>query len=195
MLLTLALLSPLPAQKPSRETELAGIRLEIQRLTQKLETAKRAESGLQGEIEAAGLELTLQETRIAEAAAARDLAARRVAEGEREVERLEGELAGARADLQRSLTGLYRLGRQGYLRLFLSLKPDRNLLPSVRLMRYLARRDRAAIDRYQEARVLLARERDQLVARRQETETWIASERLRRQQLVLAACCTPAPWY
>jgi septal ring factor EnvC (AmiA/AmiB activator) len=184
LLLALTLLSPLPAQKPSRETELAGIRLEIQRLTQKLETAKRAESGLQGEIEAAGLELTLQETRIAEAAAARDLAARRVAEGEREVERLEGELAGARADLQRSLAGLYRLGRQGYLRLFLSLKPDRNLLPSVRLMRYLARRDRAAIDRYQEARVRLARERDQLVARRQETETWIASERLRRQQLV-----------
>jgi septal ring factor EnvC (AmiA/AmiB activator) len=184
LLLSLTLLSPLPAQKPSRETELAGIRLEIQRLTQKLATAKRAESGLQGEIEAAGLELTLQETRIAEAAAARDLAARRVAEGEREVERLEGELAGARADLQRSLTGLYRLGRQGYLRLFLSLKPDRNLLPSVRLLRYLARRDRAAIDRYQEARVRLARERDQLVARRRETETWIASERLRRQQLV-----------
>ena len=51
------------------------------------------------------------------------------------------------------LTGLYRLGRQGYFRLFLSLKPDRRLLPLVRLMRYLARRDRAAIDRYQEARV------------------------------------------
>ncbi len=184
VLLALTLLSPLPAERPSRETELAGIRLEIQRLTQKLETAKRAESGLQGEIEAAGLELTLQETRIAEAAAARDLAARRVEAGEREVERLEGELAGARADLQRSLAGLYRLGRQGYLRLFLSLKPDRNLLPSVRLMRFLARRDRAAIDRYQEARVHLARERDQLVARRQETESWIASERLRRQQLV-----------
>jgi septal ring factor EnvC (AmiA/AmiB activator) len=183
-LLLLIAVSPLPAQKSSREQELAGIRLQIARLTQQLETARRAQTGIQGEIAAVDLDLQLQETRIAEAAAARDLAARRVAAGEREVQRLEGALDEARAGLQRSLTGLYRLGRQGYLRLFLSLKPGQRLLPSVRLMRYLARRDRAAIDRYQEARTHLATERDQLVARREETERWIGSERVRRQQLV-----------
>ena len=160
------------------------MRQEIARLTRQLAAARQAQTGLQGEIQAVDVELRLQETRLAEAATARDLAARRVAEGEEEVRRLEGALDSARADLKRSVTGLYRLGRQGYLRLFLSLKPDRRLLPSIRMMRYLARRDRASIDRYQEASVRLARERDQLVARREETEKWIAGERDRRQQLV-----------
>jgi septal ring factor EnvC (AmiA/AmiB activator) len=184
LLILLIAVSPLPAQKSSREQELAGIRLRIARLTQQLEAARRAQSGLQGEIAAVDLDLKLQETRIAEAAAARDLAARRVAAGEREVQRLEGALDTARGGLQRSLTGLYRLGRQGYLRLVLSLKPGQRLLPAVRLMRYLARRDRAAIDRYQEAQTRLGAERDHLVARREETERWIGSERVRRQQLV-----------
>jgi septal ring factor EnvC (AmiA/AmiB activator) len=184
-LLLLLAVSPLPAQKPSREQELAALRREIARLTGQLATARQAQTGLQGEIDAVAVELQLQETRLAEATTARDLAARRVAAGEGEVQRLQGALDAARSDLRRSLTGLYRLGRQGYLRLFLSLKPDRRLLPSIRMMRYLARRDRAAIDRYQEARVRLAEERDQLVARRQETERWIASERDRRQQLVM----------
>jgi septal ring factor EnvC (AmiA/AmiB activator) len=185
-LLLLTLVAPLPAQKPSREAELAALRMEIARLTERLSAARKAQSGLQGEIAAAAVELRLQEARLNEATTARDLAARRVAAGEREVARLQGALDTARDDLKRHLTGLYRLGRQGYLRLFLSLKPDRRLLPSIRLMRYLARRDRSAIDRYQEARVNLRRERDQLVARRQETERWIASERTRRQQLVAA---------
>src|SRR6185312_6287410 len=60
----------------------------------------------------------------------------------------------------------------------------RRLLPSVRLLRYLARRDRAAIDHYQQARADLDRERERLVARRRETEQWIRSEQARRGQLV-----------
>jgi murein hydrolase activator len=177
----------LPAQpRSSREQELAALRAEIARLTQRLEAARRARTGLQGELHAVEVELRLQEARLAEAATARDLAARRVAEGEREVARLAGALETARTDLKRRLAGLYRLGRQGYFRLFLSLQPDRRLLPSIRLMRYLARRDRAAIDRYQRAQEDLARQREQLVARREEAETWIRNERVRRQQLVAA---------
>lgn len=175
----------LPAQeKPSREQELASLRSEITRLTARLEAARRAQKGLRGELEAVEVELRLQEARLAEAAAARDLAARRADDGEREVRRLAGALETARADLKRRLAGLYRLGRQGYFRLFLSLQPDRRLLPSIRLMRYLARRDRAAIDRYQRAQDELARQRDQLVVRREEAESWIRDERLRHQELV-----------
>jgi septal ring factor EnvC (AmiA/AmiB activator) len=183
--IALALTAPLPAQpRRSRESELAALRAEIARLTQRLEVARQAQTGIQGELQSVDVELQLQETRLAEAVAARDLAARRVAAGEADVHRLEGELATARVDLRRRLGGLYRLGRQGYLRLFLSLKPDRRLLPSVRLLRYLARRDRTAIDRYQQARTDLDRERVRLVARRQETEQWIRSEQVRRNQLV-----------
>ena len=185
LLLLLALTAPLPAQpRRSRESELAALRAEIARLSERLEVARRAQTGIQGELQTMDVELQLQETRLAEAVAARDLAARRVAAGEADVHRLEGELATARVDLRRRLGGLYRLGRQGYLRLFLSLKPDRRLLPSVRLLRYLARRDRAAIDRYQQARTDLDAERERLVARRQETEQWIRNEQARRGQLV-----------
>jgi len=185
ILLVLGLTLPLPAQKPSREAELAAIRMEIAKLTERLAAARKAQTGVQEEVDAVGVELSLQEARLDEAITARDLAAKKVEEGEAEVARLQGALDTARTDLKRHLTGLYRLGRQGYLRLFLSLKPDQRLLPSIRLMRYLARRDRSAIDRYEQARTDLARERDQLVARREETETWIASERTRRQELVV----------
>src|SRR5947209_1736918 len=185
LLLLLSLTVSLPAQpRRSRESELAALRAEIARLSERLEVARRAQTGIQGELQTVDVELQLQETRLAEAVAARDLAARRVAAGEADVHRLEGELATARVDLRRRLGGLYQLGRQGYLRLFLSLKPDRRLLPSVRLLRYLARRDRAAIDHYQQARTDLDRERERLVARRQETEQWIRNEQARRGQLV-----------
>ena len=181
--LALLLAASLPAQQPpSRERELEALRAEIAELTSRLETTRRQQKGLQGDVAAADVELRLQEARLAEAAAARDLAARRVEEGEREVKRLEASLEAARNGLRKRLTGLYRLGRQGYFRLFLSLKPDRRLLPSIRLIRYLARRDRAAIDRYQLARQDLARERSQLVARREETETWIRREQARRER-------------
>ena len=179
--------APPPAQPPSsREQELTTLRAEIGRLSSRLAEVRRQQTGLQGELAAVEVELRLEEVRLAEAAAARDLAARHMEESEREVARLEQALAAARTDLQRRLAGLYRLGRQGYFRLFLSLKPDRRLLPSIRLMRYLARRDRAAVDGYQQAKDGLARERERLVARRQETEAWIESERVRRQQLVAA---------
>ncbi len=184
LLVVLASVLPLPAQqRQTREQELANIRAEIGRLTARLEAARKAQTGLKGEMEAVEVDLRLQETRLAEAAAARDLAARRVEQGELEVRRLAGALEKARGDLKRRLSALYRLGRQGYLRLFLSLQPDRRLLPSIRLMRYLARRDRAAIDRYQQARDNFAREREQLLARREETERWIRAEQARREQL------------
>jgi septal ring factor EnvC (AmiA/AmiB activator) len=185
-ILLLGIASLLAQQKPSREQELANLRAEISRLTSRLAEARRQQTGLQGELQAVEVELRLQEARLAEAAAARDLAARRVADGEREVRRLEGALETSRTGLRRRLTGLYRLGRQGYFRLFLSLKPDRRLLPSIRLMRYLARRDRAAVDRYQQARADLESERGRLLARREVAERWIRNERVRRQQLVAA---------
>jgi septal ring factor EnvC (AmiA/AmiB activator) len=184
LFVALALAFPVFAQKPSREAELAGLRAEIARLSGRLEAVRRTRTGLQGEVAAADLELRLQGARLAEAVAAGDLAARRVAEGEREVGRLETSLEAARRDLRQRLSGLYRLGRQGQLRLFLSLKPGERFLPSVRLMRYLARRDRTAVDRFQRARQELAQERERLVAKREETERWIRQEEDRRRGLL-----------
>jgi septal ring factor EnvC (AmiA/AmiB activator) len=190
--LLLALALPLYPQSPqtrpdrvsARERELAGLRAEISRLESRLGEARRRQSGLQDELAAADLELKLQETRLAEAMTARDLAARRAAASEIEVARLERAFAETRRDLQSRLGALYRLGRQGYLRLLLALDPDRPLLPSVRLIRYLARRDRQSMDRYRVARADLARERDRLVAERAESERWIERQEARRRELL-----------
>jgi septal ring factor EnvC (AmiA/AmiB activator) len=167
-----------------RERELTQIRAEIAGLEGRLEREKRERTGLTGELQATDIELRLEAERLAEAVAARDLAVTRVAASERAVAALEAALAAARVDLGRRLTGLYRLGRQGYLRLFLSLRPDAQLLPSIRLMRYLARRDRATIDRYTGDRERLASERDRLREARAEGERWILQERSRRAELV-----------
>jgi murein hydrolase activator len=167
----------------TREQELASLRAEIARLQARIAQESRRRTGVEDELAAAGLELQLQEARLAEAAAARDLAVRRAEAGELQVARLERDLATARHAMNGRLAALYRLGRQGTLRLLLALDPKRPLLPSLRLMRYLARRDREAFDRYRAARDLLGRERDRLVAERQERERWIEREAARRREL------------
>ncbi len=180
----LALALPAIPQPPlSREQELANLRGEIAKLETRLGEARKLQRGLRGELDAADLELRLQEARLAEAVTARDVAARRAEEGEREVRRLEEALVQARKDLRQRVSGLYRLGRQGYLRLFLALKPDERLLPSIRLARYLARRDRAAVDRYQSSRTRLEQERERLAAQKEELEQWLSREEARRRQL------------
>lgn len=169
----------------AREQELAGLRQEITGLERRLQAARRQQSGLRGDVARLDLELTLQEKRLAEAVAARDLTAHRAAAGAAEVARLEDLLAASRRDLSRRVAGLYRMGRQGYVRLLLSLRPDERLLPSIRLVRFLARRDRQTADRYGAARVRLTRERDQLLARRGELEGWIAREDARRRHFAV----------
>jgi murein hydrolase activator len=196
----LAAAAPAPPQPPSpgapapaataetraREQELAALRAEISGLEVRLEAARRQQSGAAGELAAADLALQLEEKRLAEAVAARDQAAERETASERQVVDLERALDQRRRDFQRQLTGLYRLGRQGYLRLFFLLRPDASLLPSIRLMRYLVRRDREAVDAYQEGKQRLARRRDQLAAERQERDRWLGWEQTRRRELVVA---------
>jgi septal ring factor EnvC (AmiA/AmiB activator) len=171
-------------QPPSREQELAALRAEIGRIEARLAGARARQSGLRGELAATDLELELQARRLAEAAAARDLAEQKVRAGEVEVARLEAALAASRRDLRRRLTGLYRLGRQGYLRLLLSMRPASEVVPAVRWVRYLARRDRAAIDRHTAARARLETQRRALLAQRAELERWIERESGRRFALL-----------
>lgn len=168
----------------SREQTLAAVRAEIARLQARLAQEKQRRSGLQDELAASDLELQLEEARLAEAVTARELAARRAAASELEVARLEADLAAVRRELGVRLGALYRLGRQGYFRLLLALEPHRPLLPSLRLMRYLARRDRQTFDHYRASRSRLAGERDRLVAERGEREQWIVRVASRRRQLL-----------
>jgi septal ring factor EnvC (AmiA/AmiB activator) len=179
---------PSPAGPPTRarEAELAALRSEIAALETRLDAARRQQSGAVGELAAADLALELESKRLAEATAARDQAAEREAASEREVSALERTLAERRREFQRQLTGLYRLGRQGYLRLFFLLKPGSSLVPSIRLMRYLVRRDRDAVEGFEAAKERLARRRGQLAGEREERERWLAWEHARRRELAAA---------
>lgn len=174
------------AEAPSRQEELAGIRAEIGRLEARLGSLRERRSGLAERLEVLEVELALQEERLAEARAAVALAGERAAESEREVARLELELDRAREDLSRRVAGLYRLGGQGHLRLLLALDPGDDVLGGLRLLRYLARRDAASVERYTAARQELLVERELLDARRQEVDEWLAVEDRRRDELAAA---------
>ncbi|MCP4658388.1 MAG: peptidoglycan DD-metalloendopeptidase family protein [bacterium] len=167
-----------------REVELAEIRREIARLQSELETMQTREAGLEGQLRRIRVELQLQESKLAEATAALDLAAARAVAAQAKVEELEAALVHVREDLRRRLAGLYRLGRQGYLRLFLSLKPDQNLLPAIRQLRFLVRRDQIALDRYLATRDQLTAQREQLEAEHRAMEEWQRREAERRNDLV-----------
>ncbi len=171
-------------ESTSREVELAEIRREITRLQGELETIETREAGLEDQLRRIRIELRLQESKLAEATAALDLAAARAVAAQAKVEELQAALVRVREDLRRRLAGLYRLGRQGYLRLFLSLNPDQNLLPAIRQLRFLVRRDQLALDRYLATRDELAAQRERLEAEHRDMEAWQRRESDRRNDLV-----------
>lgn len=186
--LVAALVCPLfgqPAPSP-RERDLTAIRSEIARLEDELRAARARERSLAERLEAAELDLALQERRVAEAAAARELAQERVDAAETAVARLGDELDAARTSLRRRLTGLYRLGREGPLRLLLAAEPGADLSAAVRLLRFLVRRDALAVDRYVEVRDRLEAERRLLEEERAEVERWLAEAEARRRELAAA---------
>lgn len=168
---------------PSRQEALEEIRADVARLESRLaKVADRAET-LAGRLEQTRLELELQAARADEAVAARDLAVERAEASEIRVAELETAVRQAREALRRRLAGLYRLGRHGHLRLFLSVDPDEDFLPAVRALRFLVRRDAESVERYVERRDRLAAERKTLLARREEAERWATEETARRDEV------------
>ena len=164
--------APAAAQAPAasgtqeREAELERIRGEIAQLTAEVERTKLRARGLEGDLERVGLELALQERRLAEAASAHALAESRVVESEAGIRELEARLDAERERLAARLTGLYRLGRHGPLRLLLALEPGDHLLAAMRLLRYLVGRDAETVGRFEDLRARLSLERDELATRR-----------------------------
>lgn len=181
----LLVLSAVPAlgQAEDRRATLERIRGDIASLQAELQTVRQREAGIERQLDETRLELRLQEHRVAEARAAAEATARRIAILEREVAELERNLGEVRGDLRRRLAALYRLGRAGYLRLLLSISSEEDLLPAIRQLRFLARRDGATIDRFVDARVRLDLEREELADSRQRLEAWLVRERRRRAEL------------
>lgn len=175
---------PSRATTAARERDLAALRAEIAELEGRLSAVRNRERSLAASLAEAELELELQERRVTEARTAHDLAALRVQAATAEVARLETELSAARAAVRGRLAGLYRLGREGPLRLALSARPGSDVVGAIRLLRFLARRDAQAVERYGAASARVAHEREQLeVARGAEAE-WLRQEELRRAERV-----------
>ena len=110
------------AQPTGREAELEAIRDQIMVLQSRLNRVRQEATGTRGELEQTEIALELQRTRLAEARAARQLAETSLAAVESEISLLEENLAELRGALRDRLVDLYRLGREGYLRLFLSIE-------------------------------------------------------------------------
>ncbi|MEM8964032.1 MAG: peptidoglycan DD-metalloendopeptidase family protein [Acidobacteriota bacterium] len=166
-----------------RETALAGIRAEIAKLETRATDLRQRERTLANELDRVEVELSLQEAQLEEATTAAELAASQAADAEAKVARLTVALSETRAGLRRQLTMLYQLGRQGYLRLFLSLDGSRDVLPAIRQLRFLAFRDRRSIDRFTALRDDLSVEEERLEARLAEQEAWRLRELERRDRL------------
>jgi septal ring factor EnvC (AmiA/AmiB activator) len=146
---------------------------------------RKQESTLEDRLERVKVELELQEAELREATAALELSQAKVTATKTKVVELENTLKKTQEDLRRRLAGLARLGRHGYLRLFLALRPDNNLLPAMRQLRFLLRRDRLAMDRFNATRLELAAKQERLLQEKQQAETWHGRERERHDALVL----------
>lgn len=171
-------------QANSREEELEAVRRQIVTLQEDLVAVRSRQSGLEGELAATELEIRLQEDRLDEARLARAIAVDRLSVSEAKVNSLLASLNRARRELQQGLINLYRLGRQGYGRLLLSVQDGGNLLPGIRLLRYMSLRDASSLSRYLEAQSALEVERAQFQTEKQKLEGWIGQEQQRQNDLV-----------
>jgi septal ring factor EnvC (AmiA/AmiB activator) len=195
LLVALPALAASGGSKDPRLVELERLRGEIARLQARLGRVQQQAQSLGNDLEQTSLQLELQEQRLLEARTARSVTADRTAAIAGQVGQLEGRLVSVRGDLRAHLSALYRLGRAGYLRLLLALAPGQEVLPAMRQLRYLARRDGELLEQYHDTHVQLAVEQENLVTERQRLDGWVRQEEqraakletLRKQQATLLA--------
>ena len=172
--------------RQGREEELDQVRAKIATLRGRLETIRNQESSLEKELALVSTDLELQEVQVKEATEALQLASDQADAAQQRIEKLKIELEAAREALRQSVTALYVLGRHGYWRLFLQLKPDDTLLPAIRSLRFFILRDRQTLDQVEGAEKALIDESAFLLARRQEAHAWQRDEAARRDLLAAA---------
>ena len=173
----------LVGQEVDRQTELEAIRDQIMVLQSQLNRVRREASGMRGELEQTEVALELQQTRLAEARTAREMAETALLAVEQEIADLEVSLEELRNTLRQRLIDLHRLGQEGYLRLFLSIRSEDDLLPGIRQVRYLVRTDAELLSRYETAHTELDFKHEELARQSATVEEWLAKEAERADQL------------
>lgn len=183
------------SQEASREVDLAAIRGRVGELESRLTEIRQRKAGLLGELVEADYELQLQEVRLAEARHRLAGARLELAAAESDTAVLERRLAAVRAAVSRRVAGLYRLGGRGAARLVLSVRATDDLLPALRSLRYLVRRDAelrrelndARAEMAQQLLVLQRRQRSVEELVRLEGERLTEGRRLRQRRAALLA--------
>jgi len=188
--LATALLIAMPAlaavaQEPAdaRAKRLEEIRSEIARLGSQLEQLGARADDLLSRVARTRIELQLQSARLDEARTALAAASDEVASTRAAIEDLEGQLDELQTQLRLRLFAMHRYGGRGYLRLFLSIDPQADLLQALRQLRFLIRRDDLTLERYRQTRTQLEDSRRQLAERERESAEWVESEDQRAREL------------
>lgn len=152
-------------------------------LQSQLNKVRQEATGLRGDLAQTRIALQLQQTRLSEATTARQVAEESLQAVQSEIGGLELRLEELRQDLRQRLTDLYRLGQEGYLRLFLSIRSQEDLLPGIRQVRYLVRRDGELLAGYEDTHAELRFKQEELTGHHQEVREWLASESERAEKL------------
>lgn len=171
------------AQGSEREAELESIRDQIMVLRGRLNRVRQEAGGLRGDLQETEVALELQQKRLQEARTARALAEESRARLEAEIEELELDLEGLSELLRQRMIDLHRLGQQGYVRLFLSIRSEKDLLPGIRQVRYLVKRDGRLLETYRTTRSELLTRQEQVVEHEEEVRGWLEAEAQRLVQL------------
>ncbi|MBW2278764.1 MAG: peptidoglycan DD-metalloendopeptidase family protein [Deltaproteobacteria bacterium] len=179
----LLVVAPAWAQDLSREEELGELRLQIDRLQTRLARLGHERRSLAAELARINIELELQQVRVEEAGAQGQLAAEELFVLESRVQRLEEQLERTRGELRSVLARLYRVGGQGFLRLFLSLDSGDELLSGSRQLRFLAQRDSKVVRSYVETYETLSIRREEARSKSLEIQRWLVQEANRRDEL------------
>lgn len=179
----LLLAAPTGAQDLSREEELDALRSQIDRLQTRLTRLGHERRSLAAQLARLNIELELQEVRVRESEAQGRLAAEELFVLEGEVGGLEADLDRARGELRSVMARLYRVGGQGFLRLFLSLDTGDELLSGSRQLRFLAQRDSRVVRAYVETWETLTARREEARSKAVEIQDWLEREASRRDEL------------
>jgi septal ring factor EnvC (AmiA/AmiB activator) len=179
----IALLSGAVGAELTREQELASVRERARVLEAQVAELQRSRQGLEGELIEADLAVRLQGERAHEAALS--LAGARTSEDEAagRVRDLQRALDEARDELGSRLVSLYRVGRQGLVRLALAARDEHAFLRDFRLVRYLVRRDARRVEDYLDLRGRLLDRQVELERRRHEARVWSEREAERLAEL------------
>ena len=161
------------------------MRREISLLETRLSDARVRSRSLSGRLRETELELQLQESRVREARLGFELSSRRIDQSERAVDDLETRLSGLRISLRTHVLALHGLGRQRLLRLLLALRPRGDVVAGVRQLRYLARRDGMAVEKFETMERRVERQRAALGVEEARLRSWLQQEEERRAAVAL----------